>query len=156
MNKTETTVIRTRIAESITGASSRSMMIALPIPLAQHYHHHQQHHTSQHASQYSSQYSSQQHEHAQTYRLHGDVNASVLNGQPHYYPPQPINHGPNTTPMVLKSNKGEIHIAMKINGIVSSYCVRMIKTILKGINTNSDNNRILVVRGVVAVPSIVC
>lgn len=45
---------------------------------------------------------------------------------------------PNTTPVVFVSSKGDIQIAMKIDGITCAHCVKIVETVLRGCNGNKS------------------
>jgi copper chaperone CopZ len=45
---------------------------------------------------------------------------------------------PNTTPVVFVSNNGEIQIAMEVDGITCSHCIKIVETVLKGCNGNKS------------------
>jgi hypothetical protein len=58
----------------------------------------------------------------------GSTNMNNINNPPPY---QPINEELGTTPIILKTHTSDIQIAMKIGGIASGHCVKMIETLLK-------------------------
>lgn len=45
---------------------------------------------------------------------------------------------PTTTPVVFVSNKGDIQIAMTVDGITCAHCVKIVETVLKGCNGNKS------------------
>lgn len=45
---------------------------------------------------------------------------------------------PNTTPVVFVSSKGDIQIAMRIDGITCAHCVKIVETVLRGCNGNKS------------------
>lgn len=45
---------------------------------------------------------------------------------------------PHTTPVVFVSSKGDIQIAMKIDGITCAHCVKIVETVLRGCNGNKS------------------
>lgn len=45
---------------------------------------------------------------------------------------------PSTTPVVFVSQKGDIQIAMAVDGITCAHCVKIVETVLKGCNGNKS------------------
>lgn len=45
---------------------------------------------------------------------------------------------PNTTPVVFVSKNGDIQIAMNVDGITCSHCIKIVETVLKGCNGNKS------------------
>ena len=45
---------------------------------------------------------------------------------------------PNTTPVVFVSSRGDIMIAMEIDGITCAHCVKIVETVLKGCSGNKS------------------
>lgn len=45
---------------------------------------------------------------------------------------------PTTTPVVFVSDKGDIQIAMSVDGITCAHCVKIVETVLKGCNGNKS------------------
>lgn len=45
---------------------------------------------------------------------------------------------PNTTPVVFVSDKGDIQIAMTVDGITCAHCVKIVETVLRGCNGNKS------------------
>lgn len=43
---------------------------------------------------------------------------------------------PNTTPVVFVSSNGDIQIAMTVDGITCSHCIKIVETVLRGCNGN--------------------
>lgn len=51
----------------------------------------------------------------------------------------PTQYGdPTTTPIVFVNDKGDIQIAMKVDGITCAHCVKIVETVLRGCNGNKS------------------